>query len=329
MSRFALVFSLVLAAAAAAPAQAQDDPLPSWHDGASKQAIVDFVETVTDEADAAFVPQAERIAVFDNDGTLWVEQPVYTQLSFAFQRIKDMAPAHPDWAETQPFKGVLEEDLASALAEGEAALVKLIMASHAGMSTDAFDALVVDWLATAEHPRFARPYTELVYQPMLELLAYLRAHEFRTYIVSGGGRAFMRPWTEAVYGIPTEQVIGSMIELSYAVEDGEPVIMREAEIAFIDDKEGKPVGIYRALGKRPVFAFGNSDGDLQMLQWVTAGDGPRFAGIVHHDDAEREYAYDRGSHIGGLDEALDMAEAEGWTVTSIADDWAQVFAWEQ
>jgi haloacid dehalogenase-like hydrolase len=300
--------------------------LPSWHDGAARAAIVEFVEAVTAEGGADYVPPEERVAVFDNDGTLWVEQPYYTQLAFALDRIRALAPEHPDWRERQPFKAVLENDLEGLKAAGIEGMVELVMASHAGMTTDQFATIVADWIATARHPRFERPYTELVYQPMLELLEYLRASGFATYIVSGGGIEFMRPWAEQVYGVPPEQVIGSSIETVFELRDGAPVLVRAPEIDFIDDKAGKPVGIHKFIGRRPIAAFGNSDGDLQMLQWTTAGAGRRLGLIVHHDDAEREYAYDRDSHIGRLDQALDDAGPAGWVVVSMKDDWQTVFA---
>ena len=307
-------------------AQAQSaGSLPSWHDGAAKAAIVEFVEAVTAEGGADYVPPEERIAVFDNDGTLWVEQPYYTQLAFALDRIKALAPEHPQWREQQPFKAVLESDLEALKAAGIEGMVELVMASHAGMTTDEFATIVSDWIADAEHPKFRRPYTELVYQPMLELLEYLRAHDFKTYIVSGGGIEFMRPWSERVYGVPPEQVIGSSIKTAFELRDGEPVLVREPEIDFIDDKAGKPVGIHKFIGRRPIAAFGNSDGDLQMLQWTTASAGRRLGLIVHHDDAEREYAYDRETAIGHLDQALDLAGPSGWLVVSMKRDWNTVF----
>ncbi len=307
-----------------APAAA-DDSLPSWNDGSAKAAIVDFVARVTTEGGADFVPASERIAVFDNDGTLWSEQPLYFQLIFALDRVKALAPQHPEWQSEEPFRSVLANDPKGALAGGEAGLAKLMMATHTGMTTDAFDKIVTDWLATARHPTFQRPYTELVYQPMLELLAYLRDNGFKTYIVSGGGIEFMRTFSERVYGVPPEQVIGSSGKLTFEMRDGAPVLLRLPEVDFIDDKEGKPVGIQKFIGRRPIAAFGNSDGDLQMLQWTTAGDGPRFGLIVHHTDAAREWAYDRTSPIGTLDKALDEATARGWTVVSMKDDWRAIY----
>jgi hypothetical protein len=310
---------------AAHVAAAADDPLPSWNDGAAKRAIVDFVQRVTTSGGPDFVPTAERIATFDNDGTLWVEQPMYFQLAFAFDRVKALAPQHPEWQEQEPFKSILKGDVKTALAGGEAAMLKVLAATHAGMTTEEFTQTVKDWTVTARHPRFNRPYIECVYQPMLELLTYLRSNGFKTYIVSGGGVEFMRPWTEQVYGIPPEQVVGSSGKTQFEMRDGKPVLMRLPEVDFINDKAGKPVGINKFIGRRPILAFGNSDGDHQMLQWTAAGSGPRFMGLVHHTDAEREWAYDRTSHIGQLDKALDEALARGWTVVSIKDDWKTIF----
>jgi hypothetical protein len=308
MRRQLLTAITLTAALAIAALAAAADPLPSWNEGDAKRSVVDFVQRVTAAGGADFVPVAERIAVFDNDGTLWAEQPMYAQLAFALDRVKALAPAHPEWKQKQPFKAVLAGDLKTVAAGGEHALLELVMATHAGMTTEAFARVATDWLATAKHPRFNRPYTELVYQPMLELLVYLRANGFKTYIVSGGGIEFMRPWTEKVYGIPPEQVIGSSIKTRFELRDGKPVLVRLPEINFIDDKAGKPVGIQMHIGRRPIAAFGNSDGDLQMLQWTTAGSGARFGLIVHHTDAEREYAYDRQSSVGRLDKALDEAK---------------------
>jgi hypothetical protein len=310
---------------AAHVAAAADDPLPSWNDGAAKRAIVDFVQRVTTSGGPDFVPTAERIATFDNDGTLWVEQPMYFQLAFAFDRVKALAPQHPEWQEQEPFKSILKGDVKTALAGGEAAMLKVLAATHAGMTTEEFTQTVKDWTVTARHPRFNRPYIECVYQPMLELLTYLRSNGFKTYIVSGGGVEFMRPWTEQVYGIPPEQVVGSSGKTQFEMRDGKPVLMRLPEVDFINDKSGKPVGINKFIGRRPILAFGNSDGDHQMLQWTAAGSGPRFMGLVHHTDAEREWAYDRTSHVGQLDKALDEALAKGWIVVSIKDDWKTIF----
>jgi len=303
------------------------DPLPSWNEGAAKQSIVDFVTRVTDPATPDFVPEAERIAVFDNDGTLWAEKPAYFQLLFVVDRVKALASEHPEWKTQQPFKAVLDGDMEALAAAGEHGLLELVMATHAGMTTAEFEAVVESWLAAAKHPTTDRPFTEMVYQPMLELLDYLRANGFKTYIVSGGGIEFMRPWTEKVYGIPPEQVVGSSIKTAFEMRDDGPVLVRLPEIDFIDDKEGKPVGINRHIGRRPIAAFGNSDGDLQMLQWTAAGDGPSFCLYLHHTDAEREWAYDRSSHIGRLDKGLDEAAARGWTVVDMKEDWKLVFSW--
>ena len=301
------------------------DPLPSWNDGAAKVRIIAFVEAVTDADGKDHVAPADRIAVFDNDGTLWSEQPMYVQLAFALDRVKALAPQHPEWKDQQPFKAALEGDMKSLAQSGEHGLLELVMATHAGNTTEEFAAIVKDWLAEARHPKTGRPYTETVYQPMLELLAYLRDNGFKTFIVSGGGIEFMRPWAEQVYGVPPEQVIGSSIKTKYEVRDGKPVLVRLPEIDFIDDKAGKPVGINQHIGRRPIAAFGNSDGDFQMLEWTTAGPGPRLGLIVHHDDAEREYAYDRQSPIGRLARGLDEAPQRGWVVVSMRSDWARVF----
>jgi hypothetical protein len=304
-------------------------PLPSWNDGATKQAIIEFVEQVSTPGSPAFVPPPKRIATFDNDGTLWVEHSMYTQLVFALDRIKALAPQHPEWKQDQPFKAVLEGDLKTVLAGGEKTLLAIIMASHAGNTTEEFEQIVKDWLAKAKHPRWNRPYTDLVYQPMLELLAYLRASGFKTFIASGGGIEFMRPWTDKVYGVPPEQVIGSSIKTKWEWRDGEPALVRLPEVNFIDDKGGKPVGINQHIGLRPLAAFGNSDGDLQMLQWTTTGNGLRFALIVHHTDAEREYAYDRNTAVGHLAKALDAAQANGWTIADMKRDWKVIFPFEK
>jgi phosphoglycolate phosphatase-like HAD superfamily hydrolase len=301
------------------------DALPSWNDGKAKQSIVTFVEKVTKEGSPDFVPVAERIATFDNDGCLWAEQPMYFQAFFVFDRIKALAPKHPEWKTKEPFASVLKGDVKSALAGGEHALLEMVMATHAGLTTEEFEKAVTDWLATAKHPKTGRPFTEMVYQPMLELLAYLRANGFKTFIVSGGGIEFMRPWTERVYGIPPEQVVGSSGGLKYELREGKPVIVKLPTVVLNDDKDGKPVGIQRHIGRRPVMAFGNSDGDFQMLEWTTSGPGPRFGLYVHHTDAEREWAYDRKSHIGKLDKGLDEAKAKGWTVVSMKDDWKTIF----
>ena len=324
--RFALVALCV--AILALPAFAAD-PLASWNDTASKKAIVAFVEKVTKSGSPNFVPPAERIATFDQDGTLWAEQPMYFQFFFALDRVKALAPQHPEWKEKEPFASLLKGDVKGALAGGERAMLEIVMATHTGNTTEEFEQIVKDWIATAKHPVTKRLYTEMVYQPMLELLAYLRANGFKTYIVSGGGIEFMRPWTEKVYGIPPEQVVGSSVKTKFELRDGKPVLVRLPEVNFIDDKEGKPVGINQYIGRRPIAAFGNSDGDLQMLQWTTAGGGARFALLVHHTDAEREWAYDRTSSIGRLDKALDEAQAKGWTVVDMKNDWKIIYPFEK
>jgi phosphoserine phosphatase len=315
---------LLLVALLCAPAVAHAKPLESWNDGPVKRAILTFVRKAA-AAGKDFVPIADRIAVFDNDGTLWAEQPMYFQLAFALDRVKALAPAHPEWKDKEPFKSILAGDLKTALAGGEKAIVELVMATHAGMTTGEFEKIVEDWIATAKHPRFDRPYTECVYQPMVELLAYLRLNGFKTFIVSGGGIEFMRPWTLEAYGIPPEQVVGSTIKTKFELQGGVPVLLRLPEIDFIDDKAGKPVGINKFIGRRPILAFGNSDGDQQMLEWTAAGSGVRFVGLVHHTDGEREWAYDRKSDVGRLDKALDEAEAKGWTVVDMKRDWKVVF----
>ena len=302
------------------------DPLPSWNDGPSKSAITAFVKAVTDKSGPDYVQPSERIAVFDNDGTLWSEQPAYFQLYFAMDRVNEMAPDHPEWKTQQPYQAVLEGDMKGLAASGKKGLIELIMTTHAGMTTDEFADIVTNWLQTAQHPTLHKPYTQLVFKPMLELLDYLRANDFKTFIVSGGGIEFMRPWVEGVYGIPPEQVVGSSIVSKFEMRDGKPVLIREAKVNFIDDKEGKPVGINQHIGRRPIFAFGNSDGDLQMLQWTTlAGEGKRFAGIVHHTDSDREFAYDRDSHMGRLDKALIEAAKHGWTVVDMKKEWKVIY----
>ncbi|MCX5704452.1 MAG: HAD family hydrolase [Candidatus Omnitrophica bacterium] len=305
------------------------DPLPSWNDTEHKKAIVTFVEQVTREGSPNFVPPAERIATFDNDGTLWSEQPMYFQYTFTFDRVKALAPQHPEWKKKQPFKAVLEGDLKTVFAGGGNALNEIIMASNADYTTEEFAQIVKDWLDTAKHPKTGRPYTEMVFQPMLELLAYLRANGFKTYIVSGGGVEFMRPWTERVYGIPPEQVIGTSFRIKFELRNGKPVLVQLPEFNFIDDNEGKPVGINQYIGRRPIAAFGNSDGDLQMFQWTTAGSGASFALIIHHTDAEREWAYDSTSSYGRLDKALDEAQAKGWTVVDMKNDWKIIYPFEK
>jgi phosphoserine phosphatase len=310
-------------------ASAQNDPLPSWNDTPAKQAIVDFVGRVTKAGGPDFVAPAARVATFDNDGTLWVEQPMYGQMAFALDRVKALAPLHPEWKDTQPFKAVLEGDMKALAESGEHGLVELVMVTHAGMTTGEFSKIVTDWLATARDPRFKRLHTELVYQPMLELLAYMRANGFKTFIVSGGGVEFIRPWAERVYGVPPEQVIGSSIKTRFEMRDGRPTLFRLPEVNFVDDKTGKPVGINEAIGRRPIAAFGNSDGDLEMLQWTTMSGGVRLGVIVHHTDAEREYAYDRQSHFGRLDVALDAAAMNNWTVVDMKRDWKVIFPFEK
>ena len=300
-------------------------PLPSWNRGPARIAIIDFVARVTSADSAEYVTESERIAVFDNDGTLWSEQPVYFQLLFAMDRVRAMASDHPEWQNQQPFKGVLEGDLEAVIETGKAGLFELLMASHAGMTTAEFENIVKEWVETARHPQLDRAYTELIFQPMLEVLDYLRANGFKTFIISGGGIEFMRPWTEEVYGIPPEQVLGSGIKVELEYRNGEPVLIRQPEIDFIDDKEGKPVGIHKFIGRRPIAAFGNSDGDLHMLQWTTAGSGARLGVLIRHTDAEREWAYDRESHIGQLDAALDQAEKKNWLVVDMKHDWKTVY----
>jgi hypothetical protein len=308
------------------PAVLAQGVLPSWNDTASRKSIIAFVQKVTTQGSPAFVPEGERIAVFDNDGTLWAEQPMYFQLFFALDRVKALAPKHPEWQTTEPFASLLRGDMKKALAGGERAIMEIMMATHAGMTTEEFETLVKDWVATARHPATKRPYTRMVYQPMLELLGYLRASGFKTFIVSGGGIEFMRPWAEKVYGIPPEQVIGSSIKTKFEMRGGRAVLLRLPELNFIDDKEGKPVAIHYHIGRRPIAAFGNSDGDLQMLQYTAAGNGPRFCLFVRHTDAEREWAYDRQSSIGRLDKGLDEAKAKGWTVVDMKNDWRTIYA---
>jgi phosphoglycolate phosphatase-like HAD superfamily hydrolase len=322
----AVLLGFALFALGGNSAEAQTDPLPSWNEGAAKQSITHFVTRVTTEGGVDFVQPAERIAAFDNDGTLWTEQPAYFQLMFAVDRVKALAPRHPEWRTQQPFQALLAGDMEAVAAGGMKGIGEILAATHAGMSTEEFSETVTDWLASARHPRFGRPYNELAYQPMLELLAYLRGNGFKTFIVSGGGIEFMRPWAEKVYGIPPERVVGSSgVTRLQTQPDGKLVLMKEAKVEFIDDGPGKPIGINRFIGRRPILAFGNSDGDHQMLQWTAAGSGARFMGLVHHTDAEREYAYDRQSHVGKLDKALDEANAKGWTVVDMKRDWRKVF----
>ncbi len=312
-----------------APSWAQGDPLPSWNEGPARQSIVEFVTRTTTAGSGDWVPVPERIATFDNDGTLWTEQPIYVQTAFALDRVKAMAARHPEWRAIEPFRSILADDRVQLAQLGERALLEAVAVTHAGVATDEFRKVVLDWLATARHPRFRRPYTDLVYQPMLELLAYLRANQFKTFIVSGGGIEFMRPWTERVYGIPPEQVVGSSGITRYVMAAPDrPLLMKEAKVEFIDDGPGKAEGINRFIGRRPVLAFGNSDGDQQMLEWTAAGGGARFMGLVHHTDATREYAYDRDSPVGRLDKAWDEAVRRKWTIVDMKRDWRVIYPFE-
>ncbi len=322
---FARFLILVLFVVAGGAHAQPVDPLPSWNAGASKERIMSFVQAVTDSRGKDFVAPAERIAVFDNDGTLWGEQPMYVQAFFVVDRIKALAPKHPEWKTSEPFASVLRGDIKGALKGGEHSLMEMVMATHAGMTTAEFEKTVADWIATARHPKTGKLFTEMVYQPMLELLGYLRANEFKTFIVSGGGIEFMRPWAEQVYGVPPEQIVGSSIKTKFEIRHGQPVLVRLPQMNFINDKEGKPVGINAHIGRRPIAAFGNSDGDLQMLQWTTAGDGARLGMLIHHTDAEREYAYDRKSSVGRLDKALDMAGPQGWGVVDMKSEWKTIY----
>jgi len=306
----------------------EQDPLPSWNEGHSRTSIINFVQDVTNEESPDFIAVSDRIAVFDNDGNLWSEKPLYFQLFFAMDRVKELAPQHPEWEAEQPFKAVLENDMSELIKQGEHGLLKIVMSTHAGNTTEEFEGIVKNWLSIARHPRFDRPYTDLVYQPMLELIMYLQDNNFKTFIVSGGGIEFMRPWVEQVYNIPRDQVVGSSIKTEFLIEEGEPVIRRLPEIDFIDDKEGKPVGINRFIGRKPVFCSGNSDGDLAMMQWTASGEGKRFMLYLHHTDSAREWAYDRDSSVGRLDKGLDEAEAKGWTVINMKEDWKFVYPFE-
>jgi phosphoserine phosphatase len=324
-----LGIALLAAVATATVATAQTDPLPSWNDGPSKRAILKFVADTTTAGAPGFVPPAERVATFDNDGTLWAEQPMYFQLAFGLDRAKAMAAQHPEWEGKEPYKSLLAGDIPAVLAQGDHAILEIMSVSHSGMTTEEFNKIVADWLATARHPRFHRPYTDLVYQPMLELLAYMRANGFKTFIVSGGGVEFMRVFADRVYGIPPEQVVGSSIATKYELQSSGPVLVREPKVFFVDDGPGKAEGINRHIGRRPVFAFGNSDGDQQMLEWTAAGKGVRFTGIVHHTDGEREWAYDRQSKIGRLDKAWDEAKQRGWIVVDMKSEWKRVFPFEK
>lgn len=308
-----------------APEPAQVDPLPSWNEGPAKQSILDFVQSTTTDGSADFVEKPERVATFDNDGCLWAEQPMYFQVFFAMDRIKALAPEHPEWETMEPFASVLKGDIQGALAGGTHSILGMVLTTHAGMTSTEFDTIVLNWLATAKHPTTGKRYTEMIYQPMLEVLEYLRANGYKTFIVSGGGIDFMRPWVEDVYGIPAEQVVGSSGKVAFEMREGVPTLVKLPELDFIDDKEGKPVGIHSHIGRRPIMAFGNSDGDLQMLQYTTAGEGPRFALYVHHTDSVREWAYDRGSHVGGLDQGWDEAIAKGWTIADMEKDWKVIW----
>ncbi|MFL5026449.1 MAG: HAD family hydrolase [Microvirga sp.] len=324
-TRLSWLATLALLATWISVAVAQTDPLPSWNDGPAKQAIVAFVTDVTREGSPDFVPPSERVATFDNDGTLWIEQPIYVQFAYALERVRALAPQHPEWKETQPFKAVLEGDMSALAAAGEKGAVEIVAATHAGMTPDEFKQQVKEWLATAKHPRFERRYEELVYQPMLEVLTYMRANGFKTFIVSGGGIEFIRAFAEKSYGIPPDQIVGSSIVTKFERRDGRPTLFRLPEVNFVDDGPGKPVGINQHIGLRPIAAFGNSDGDLQMLQWTTEAGGRRLGVVVHHTDAEREYAYDRNSKVGHLDKALDAASVDRWTVVDMKRDWKTIF----
>jgi len=325
ISRRAILVALAFIICLPGFGYAQTDPLPSWNDGPAKKAIVDFVNRVTREGNMGYVPPEARIAAFDNDGTLWCEHPFYFQFAFAFDRMRALAPQHPEWKDREPFKSLIAGDVKAAATAGEKGLLAVVAATHSGMTTDEFADLVKDWIATAKHPRFHRHYTDLIYQPMLDVMQYLRANGFKTFIVSGGGIDFMRPWTEKIYGIPPEQVVGSSGVTKFEMRDGKPVLIKTPAVHFVDDGPGKPVGIHDSIGRRPIIAFGNSDGDLQMLQYVSADGGARLVMYVHHDDAEREYAYDRDTDIGRLDKGLDEARAKGWPLISMKNDWKTIF----
>jgi len=302
------------------------DQLPSWNEGPVKTSIIEFVEAVTDQNGPDYVEPAERIATFDNDGTLWLEYPMYTQVLFAFERVKELAPQHPEWKTTQPFKALLEGDMKTVGASGMKGLMEIVMATHSGMTAEEFASQASHWMATTKNQHFDRLYTELGYQPQVELLEYLRANGFKTFIVSGGGIAFMRPVSEQMYGIPPEQVVGSSVESKFEMKDGKYVIVRQPKIHFVDDKATKPIGIYQHIGRRPILAFGNADADMQMIQYTMAGEGRRLGLFVHHTDSVREYAYDRKSHVGTLDKVLDLADKNGWIIVSMKDDWNTIFA---
>lgn len=329
MKKRFLLLPLILLLAACSPKESgmtkNSDPLSSWNEGNVKTSIIDFVTAVTDESGPDFIEIRDRIAVFDNDGTLWAEQPLYFQLFFAIDRVKDLAPDHPEWSNEQPFKAILENDMATLSSFGTHEILEIVMATHAGMTTDEFEQIVKNWIGTARHPILDRPYTELVYQPMLELLEYLEANNFKTFIVSGGGVEFMRAWVEDIYGIPKERVVGSSINTRFTIEDGQPELIRLPELEFLNDKDGKPVGINKFIGRKPVFCGGNSDGDLQMMQWTASRPGKSMMLYVHHTDAEREWAYDRESHVGHFDKGLDEATEKGWSIINMKDDWKTIF----
>lgn len=318
-------FALTLMILSSVTASQSQDPLPSWNDGPNKQAIIEFVTKTTDQNQATFIPPTRRIATFDNDGTLWSEQPLYFQAIYIFDRIRELAPEHPEWQQKEPYASVLNGDSKSALAGGKQALLEMLMGTHAAVTASEFSESVADWLASARHPDSGKPYTAMVYKPMLELLDYLRDNDFKVFIVSGGGIDFLRVFAEEVYGVPPEQVVGSSLKAKYEIRNGLPVIVKQAEVDFIDDKAGKPVGIHRYIGRRPILAVGNSDGDFEMLEWTSAGEGPSLAMIVHHDDAEREWAYDRESHIGRLVRGLDEGPQRGWKIISMKNDWNLIY----
>jgi phosphoglycolate phosphatase-like HAD superfamily hydrolase len=324
-ARLWLTFLVLLVLASAAGAQT---PLPSWNDGPSRHAILEFVDAVTKEGGPDYVAPSDRIAVFDNDGTLWSEQPMYFELIFALDQLKLMAPQHPEWSQEQPYKAAIEGDRETLAAAGKEGLMKIVGVTHTNMTTQAFSDEVRQWVKTARHPRYKQPYTSMTYAPMRELLDYLRSNGFKTYIVSGGEVEFMRAWAQDAYGIPPEQVIGTTVVTELQRQDGKPVLMRTPKLDYNDDGPGKPVSINKFIGRQPIFAFGNSDGDLQMLQWTMAGDGRRFAGLVHHTDAKREWAYDRDSKIGRLDKALDEATRKGWVVVDMEKEWKRVYAFD-
>ncbi|CAA0121353.1 Uncharacterised protein [Halioglobus japonicus] len=323
-----LLLGSLLFVLSSAHSAAATDPLPSWSEGAIKSTLTEFVQAVTEPGGKDFVAPSNRVATFDNDGTLWLEYPIYTQLRFAFTRVHELAPQHPEWKTTMPFKAVLDNDMEALGATGMKGLMEIMMATHSGMTAPEFEQEAAAWLATAKNDRFKHTYPELVYQPQLELLEYLRANGFKTYIVSGGGIQFMRPMTEKAYGIPPNQVVGSSVVSEFQMKDGKPALVRMPKINFIDDKAGKPVGIYQHIGQRPILAFGNSDGDIEMLQYTKAGEGRSLGLLLHHTDAVREYAYDRNSHVGKLDKGLDEAAASGWILVNMKTDWKVIFPFE-